>query len=1217
MLKALQLVGFKSFADKTRFEFPNGITVVVGPNGSGKSNIVDAIKWVLGEQSVKSLRGKEMADVIFNGSGTRRAMNSAEIVLTFDNSESRLPIETKDVHVGRRVYRSGEGEYLINGQPCRLRDIRDMFAGTGVSTQHYSIIEQGKVDSMLQASPRDRRLIFEEAAGISRFKAKELETLRRLERVEQNLLRLSDIVDEVEGRLRSVRSQAGKARRYREYTDRLQELRTQVGSADWRRLSEQIGQFETRLTALREDSVQLAAKNETLETRTLELDDEIEAAERTLHESEQKTSENRERIAACESTIEHERTRRRDLDQEIQRRQRELSSMSSRTRDVGSQLESTLRDVSAAESRFRQVREQAGEIDRALALLDEQLEQLRGEQEQRRSEHSQMLQQHGELEGEINSLESTIRSANTALERSKQQIARLESARSETDEELSRLREEMQQATAALSQCDRDFAGAKAHLSEHQIQLTDAQHQLAQLRTQFTAVRERATVLEELQRRQEGLNSGVKEVLAKATLAAEGPFKQIIGLVADVLEVQVEMAPLIETALGDRAGFLVVHPGGEFSDFLKREAHPFGGRVGFVPLGPAPKRGPAAESIDLEGQPGVIGRADRFVSTAPECGALAERLLGTTWIVADMSRAMALAESSAGQCFVTLAGQYLAADGALCVGPKQGATGLISRRAELRELRSRLEDLTEKLELNEGEVERLSVTVADASAQLESLTEQRELLRKAASEIGRQLSTTEERKSQLEDNYQATCETLRRSREQSDAAASRLKTVTDLRAEIKLSLAEHESAIERDQQQVKEVDVQRQQHSGEATAAKVELARCEQQWDHLTKRQRQYEQDQQERNRAIDETANHLDEATLRGQDCDRRILKLGGEVSELYLRKEALSQNSVRLTESREALRAERGTIHVEAQNVRGAIRKAEQEVHNLELQASQVKLERDALETRMREDYGIELSNLQPEATEEELQEREAVELEIDGLRRKIQNIGNVNLDALDELDDLETRFEDLSRQYRDLSEAKKSLEQIIERINIDSRRLFVETLESVRGHFQSLFRKLFGGGQADIVMDDEEDILDSGLEIVARPPGKEPRSISLLSGGEKTLTCVALLMAIFRNRPSPFCVLDEVDAALDEANIERFITVLQDFLQWTQFIVVTHSKKTMTCANTLYGVTMQESGISKRVSVRFEDVSETGEILRTRDEEEDQPEGATGDQDETQAA
>ncbi|MCE9546251.1 MAG: AAA family ATPase [Planctomycetia bacterium] len=334
MLKSLELVGFKSFADKTRFEFPPGITVVVGPNGSGKSNIVDAIKWVLGEQSVKSLRGHEMADVIFNGSGSRRPVNSAETTLTFDNRERLLPIDAAEVDVTRRVYRSGEGEYLLNGQPCRLRDIRDLFAGTGVSTQAYSIIEQGKVDGLLSASPRDRRLIFEEAAGISRFRAKKVEAQRRLERVDQNLLRLSDIVDEVENRLKVVRLQAAKARRYKGYVDRLQELRTQVGLADWRRLSEQLQKHEQRIAALQDEISGHAARAELSEAQSLSLDQDAAAADEAIHGGERRLSDQRERIAAVEATIEHQRARSRDLEQEIQQSRQQVASLSSRAGDL-------------------------------------------------------------------------------------------------------------------------------------------------------------------------------------------------------------------------------------------------------------------------------------------------------------------------------------------------------------------------------------------------------------------------------------------------------------------------------------------------------------------------------------------------------------------------------------------------------------------------------------------------------------------------------------------------------------------------------------------------------------------------------------------------------------------------------------------------------------------------------------------------------------------
>jgi chromosome segregation protein len=399
--------------------------------------------------------------------------------------------------------------------------------------------------------------------------------------------------------------------------------------------------------------------------------------------------------------------------------------------------------------------------------------------------------------------------------------------------------------------------------------------------------------------------------------------------------------------------------------------------------------------------------------------------------------------------------------------------------------------------------------------------------------------------------------------------------------------------------QLNELEQARQRFGREAGATKIEMVKSEQRLGHLRGQKSQLERDQQERGRALADSRSHLEVCQERLQDASRNILRAESEVAELYLRKEAYAAEAERHLQTRENWRELKSSLSAESQRIRARIRKLEARLHAKELAAGEVRHERTTLVDRLREDYNIDLAELEHTPTDEELQERAEVEREIGELRGKLNSIGGVNLDALEELDELEARYATLSSQYQDLSSAKASLESIIGKINADSRRLFADTLEVVREHFQTLFRKLFGGGHADIILEEGVDILDSGIEIVARPPGKEPRSISLLSGGEKTLTCVALLLAIFRSRPSPFCVLDEVDAALDEANIERFIGVLQEFLTWTQFIVVTHSKKTMTCASTLYGITMQESGVSKRVSVRFEDVSDNGEILNVRDE------------------
>ena len=626
MLKALELAGFKSFADKTRFEFPAGITVVVGPNGSGKSNVVDAIKWVLGEQSIKSLRGKEMADVIFNGSPTRRGLNAAEITLTFDNSKNLLPIDTPEVHITRRIYRSGEGEYLINRNPSRLRDIRDLLAGTGLGTQAYSVIEQGKVDVLLQSSAKDRRMIFEEAAGISRFKLKKLESLRRLERVEQNLLRLSDIVDEVESRLRGVRAQAGKARRYKEHTDRLQELRTQVGLVDWRRLSERLAGVEGQIRDLSVERDAALAAAEATEAQVLALDAQTTAIDEEVRQGEAQIAANRERIAAQESSIEHERNRGRDLDEEIERHRRQVVSLSARADDLQQQWRDTSEAVETAEELHRKIAQRLVEGERALTELMSRLDQMRSEQEQHRSVQLEQMRAHAVLGNEISGLENQVAGASASRDRSRSRISDLDRQIAAVAAELDGFRRQRDELAQNVRSHDELRQAAEQQLAQDQRELAIRNDELAALRQRRSGVAERAAVLEELHRRQEGVTAGVKEVLARAASPEAGPLGAVHGLVADLLSVSVEMAPLIEVALGAAAQHVVAQPGGELLGFLAENAPRFAGRVGFV-WHEDDKAAPDGEA-DLTGQPGIVGRADRFVETQPQYAGLVARLLG-------------------------------------------------------------------------------------------------------------------------------------------------------------------------------------------------------------------------------------------------------------------------------------------------------------------------------------------------------------------------------------------------------------------------------------------------------------------------------------------------------------------------------------------------------------------------------------------------------------
>ncbi len=1192
MLKGLKLVGFKSFAEETLFEFPRGITIVVGPNGSGKSNVVDAVKWALGEQSIKSLRGKEMEDVIFNGSASRKPANSATATLIFDNAAGKLAIDTPEVEVTRRVYRGGDAEYLLNRQPCRLRDIRDLFAGTGVATQAYSVIEQGKVDILLQSSPRDRRVIFEEAAGISRFKAKKLETQRRLDRVDQNLLRLSDIVQELDSRLRSVRAQASRARRHREMSTRLQELRTQTGLADWREGTREWEAVQSRLRQLADEAASLRERAEASEARSIELDIEIGEADREIRASEARSAQNRERIAACETTAEEGRAWHREMEAEIAERRRQTARLSMRIQDMAAQFQQATDHLQIAE---REHEEAVSEVERRAARhaeIDQRLQAAQSRQQQHREARIEVLRETARQEQEIAGLQSQQTQIAESRQRSGTRLAELQAARAELDQELAAAQAAQQeaetrcqQARQAATECERRMSELQA-LQERQLA---ERHELQQRLSRAT---ERATVLQELEQRREGVDAGVKAVLKQAAEEAESPFRGVRGLVADAFRVPWEKAPLVELALGEKASWLVAESGTPLLNHLSLESPIAPGRVSFLWL---PVQAPDALADDLRTQPGVVARADEWVETDPPFEHLAATLLGTTWIVEKFAHALALSERFPDRYqFVTKAGTLLRADGSFAVGTPAVSAGLISRRSELRELGRQIEELEQRQRNHEAELETLR---QELETQRDRSRDSQTELQAATDEL-RQRTTLAERLSEriAESTAQETrlAQDLAVWEEAEQRLGTELSVARGKLAERESRSRELEQEAERLQQEVDASEAARQQENQHLVTARVRLANCEQRLAEAQSRVARFQADRDERRQAARTGRKQLEDYLEKRTAAERRILRAEAELALLFLRKEAFARDAHDFLAEREALRSQRSEHLEEARRLREAGRERESQAHALRLEASEADHQRQAIAERLREDYGLDLPKLAESEPPPEIEDRATLDGEIRELRRKLNQLGGVDPESLEELESLEERHAQLTSQWEDLSEAKKSLEEIIQRINADTERLFLETLETVKSHFQILFRKLFGGGRADIVLEDEEDILESGIEIVAQPPGKELRSISLLSGGEKTLTCVALLLAVFRGRPSPFCILDEVDAALDEANIERFIGVLQEFLSWTQFIVITHSKRTMVAAHTLYGVTMEESGVSKRVSVRFEDVRENGEIV-----------------------
>lgn len=1194
MLKALELHGFKSFADKTRFEFPQGITVVVGPNGSGKSNIVDAIKWVLGEQSAKSLRGKEMADVIFKGSSAhnRKPMNAAEATIVFDNADGLLPIDAPEVHVTRRVFRSGEGEYLINRHPCRLRDVKDLCRGTGIGTDAYSIIEQGKVDTLLQASPRDRRAVFEEAAGISRFKVKKIETQRRLERVEQNLVRLSDIVEEVGSRYRSIKAQAGKAQKYREYTERLKLLRTVVGMEDWNSLTVKVEQYSSELAELRQQQATAQQTISEAETGLEAAEERLIALQNMLAGKEEQHAKLAQRLATIHSSSSMQYRLLDDLVKESGGQSAQLVRSYGSLRGLNEDLAAATQQLSKARLQRDVVSADLESVETSSGEIQAEIEAKRQQGETNRQKHLEMLRNVSTLDNSLGAVKARIESDKAQLAAIDQAIERDETRLAEHREELGKLNKDEGGLVEELSSAQAEVTDARNLLKAKETEAADLQADLDALARRRAVAAERASVLDELERTSEGVNSGVKEILSRARVERLPLFQSVIGLVADVIRVDVEYARLIEIALGDSAQLVLLETGELLQQVLEREVI-FPGRVGLMDLETL-AAAEHQEPVGLRAESGVLGCALDFVEVDDEFHAVASFLFHDIWFVDNARTAVELKQRYAGPLrFLTRDGEMLEADGRVYAGPTTNVGGIISRRSELRALRSEVEKLQQAIEKKQTQQQAVQAAVSQQRAALEELVSQQQ---QASSVL------TEHRlvRQRLESRVSEGAAELARRQEQHQAIDERITSDTQQfeakeqeLAETREAIAELERSSESLKQELGELEASLSDTRGQITSLKVELARAEQQVESFEASSQRLKENLAERKAAIAEVQARIAQNKSKIEAQQLEILRASSEAAMAMLKLAESNDVLANDRSARKALERAKSEHSGKLVEARQKQRSVDDQLHRKELAFTDLRHERGTLERRLRDDYGIEISEVELDLETIELPgDRAAVDEEIADLRRKISNIGSVNMQALQELEDLQSRFEQLDGQLKDLTEAKESLEKIISKINVDSRRLFEETLETVRANFQVMFRRVFGGGSADIVIEEGVDILEAGIDVIATPPGKNSLNISLLSGGERALTAVTLLLAIFQFRPSPFCILDEVDGPLDEANIGRFVDVLNGFLDWTRFVIVSHSKATMAAATTLHGVTMQESGISKRVSVRFDDVHETGD-------------------------
>jgi chromosome segregation protein len=1193
-LRKLILSGFKSFADRTQFEFDDGVSCIVGPNGCGKSNIVDAFKWVLGEQSAKSLRGSEMMDVIFNGSSSRRACGSAEVTLVFDNSDGTLQGQGDKadgegkqdglVSITRRLYRSGQSEYLINKTPSRLKDIREMFMDTGLGRDAYGLIEQGKVEAFLQASQDDRRAIFDEAAGISKYKARKKEALRKLERVEQNLLRVTDVLAEVEKRLRSIKYQAGKARNYQAYSERLKELRSLHLLAQYHQLTQnrhavtnqleaatdrqsavnaRIGQLESSRSAAEVESVDLERSARDLQGRSAAVGGQITTCEQRSEMLEARAGELQDQLVQNSHTCE-------ELEARIETAQEQLA-------DKRRQLEAKEREAQGLAAKLEELRDEHTRGEHALAGRSAEMDEAK-------NAAIDLMRRIAQCNNEMTGL--GVREENLAA-----QARRLDQRSGQIDQELQQIRqqrrdqgEQLDKTQAQIDRCEEEIASASARAD----QLADGEQelrcQLSQAREKRSGLLSRIHALEEMQQRLEGVGKGVKKILAACK---EGKLPAVRGLLGEKIDSDVAHASMVEAALSGADQLLVIDSFEALQSSRARIEQAAGSSTALEFL--CLDRAGASSLIDPGPESAVTGCLRDVVRCDASIRPAVMALLGNTFMVEDLESATRAASCLPGGArFVTPAGEVLEADGRVRLGSGKAA-GLISRRSELAELSGQEQALEEEIRRLGNECDTTRQAREDLEATQKQLRKELYDANARRIECKSQLSRLEEQQSHLEREKPTVRADIEGIESEIQAAGAKRDELAGKVCRLEEQSARCQERIEALQARMADDRRAQDQLASSITEQKVELASREQQKLSLRDALAALNRQIQECEASLHDARNSIDLCRQRREDALKGAAEAREEIESLYEQQKQLNAEAEDIEESRKSVSEKLNEIRAALSQQRKASEASSEQVNSLRVKLNEADVRIENLITRA-SDEGMDLTEAYEGYEHDDQRNWQAVADEIDDLRGKIDRLGNVNLDAISEQEELEQRGEFLANQIEDIRNSQRELDELVKRINRESRELFLDTFNAVRENFQQLFRKLFGGGKADIMLLDPEDVLESGIEIVARPPGKELRNLSLLSGGEKTMTALSLLFSIFKSRPSPFCLLDEVDAALDEANTERFSRLVQEFVGLSQFIVISHAKRTMAMSNVLYGVTMQEAGVSSRISVRFEDVGET---------------------------
>ena len=1175
-LKSIEVQGFKSFANKITFEFHNGITGIVGPNGSGKSNVGDAVRWVLGEQSAKQLRGGNMQDVIFSGTETRKPLGFAYVAITLDNSDHKLPIDYQEVTIARRLYRSGESEYLLNGTSCRLKDVNGLFYDTGIGKEGYSIIGQGQIDKILSGKPEERRELFDEAAGIVKFKRRKNTAIKKLEEEQQNLTRVNDILSELTRQLAPLEKQAETAKVYLKKKEALKQLDIQMFLVEMARIREQLKAVEEKYEIAQSDLEETCKSFDVTKTEYENLEKELEILEteiqKSREQSTQKTLEKQnlenqihllqEQIHSAKQNETQYQERAVALDADIDKRKKE---------EQGYLEEQSQLEEKAAE--FSRVQSQAQEAFKEIAIEIHNLEEAI---ESGKNEIIEILNQRASIKGKLQRYDTMMEQISIRKVALNQRNLTLRSEVAQLDASEEQYKTQKQEIEETIEKLIRQGNRCEDQIKKYQAEISRATQQLENEKTAYHREASRLESLKNITERYDGYGNSIRRVMEQKKNVSG-----IKGVVADLLKVEKNYETAIETALGGSIQNIVTdneNTAKGMIEFLKKNKY---GRATFLPLTSMKNKKTFNNPAALK-EPGVIGVASDLVQVEAEYEGLANYLLGRTLVVDHIDHGIAIAKKYQYTIrMVTIEGESLNPGGSLTGGAFKNNSNLLGRRREIDELHENVE----KLKLN---IEKLQAALEEYRNKRNHFRDEAGRIQESLQEqyiqentVQMNLNSMSDKRAEIKQGY----ENLKRENAELEKQTKEIEENSQsIQLEMEAS-ASQESALEKS---INEKQEELESRKKQETDISKELEKSQLEGAGITSR-KGFIQENLRRIKEELESLTNQKEALFAGMEegkeealkKETEIVKIRQEIElaakeeeedreklqEALLKKEKMTQEHKAFFSKRDELSARMNLLDKESYRLLGQKEKLE------ENQETQVNY--------MWEEYEITYSQALIDMPDE-LQERAEIKSAISNMRSEIRQLGNVNVNAIEEYKELSERHTFMKTQHDDLVQAEETLQGIINELDTGMRRQFEEKFGQIRIEFDKAFKELFGGGKGTLELDEEEDILEAGIRIISQPPGKKLQNMMQLSGGEKALTAIALLFAIQNLKPSPFCLLDEIEAALDDSNVTRYAKYLHKLTKNTQFIIITHRRGTMAAADRLYGITMQEKGVSTLVSV-----------------------------------